>query len=65
MSKSYADLIEVESHFSEAIEQFELLIDGLKSKETLVEEHGKVEEWLSSQGTELLRKLFRTRLGRI
>lgn len=58
MSKSYADLIEVESHFSEAIAQFELLIDGLKSKETLVREHGKVEEWLSSQGTELLRKLF-------
>lgn len=58
MSKSYADLIEVESHFSEAIEQFELLIDGLKSTETLIQEHGKVEEWLSSQGNELLRKLF-------
>ena len=58
MSKFYTDLIEVDSHFSEAAEQFERLIDGLKGTETLSQEHGEVEKWLSSEGNELLRRLF-------
>lgn len=58
MSKSYADLIEVGSHFSESVKQFERLIDGLKNTQTLNQEHGDVEKWLSLEGTELLRKLF-------
>ena len=58
MSKSYADLIKVESHFSESVKQFERLIDGLKNTQTLNQTHGEVEEWLSSEGNELLRRLF-------
>ena len=58
MSESYADLMKTESHFSEAVKQFDSMIKRLSSTELLDQAHGEVEQWLSVEGNELLRRLY-------
>ncbi len=40
------------------MKQFVILIDRLRSTETLTQEHGEVEQLICSEGNELLRRLF-------
>ena len=48
--------------FSPAVEQFIMLLDRLRSEETVRMEHGEVESLVDEDGTEILRRLFQGHL---
>lgn len=58
MSESYSKMVEIDNHFSESVQQFESLVATLVCAETLSKAHGEVEQWLHTEGTELLRRLL-------